>query len=95
MRPYKNYDHQRHVDEQNPPGSLVEWDLDPDDDMYWHGLKATHGETMLVLQTNNEWVPPTSPGSSFPACEVLQGGERRWVAAMYLRVITTPPTHSR
>lgn len=94
MRPYKNYDHQRHVDEQNPPGSLVEWDLDPDDDRYWRNLRAHRGESMLVLQTDNDWVPHGT-AAKFPACEVLQGGERRWVAAMYLRVITTPPTHSR
>lgn len=89
MRSHNNYDHHRHVDEQNPPGSLVEWDLDPDDDLYWRGLKARRGETMLVLQTDNEWAPHDASGSGkfrkFPACEVLQGAGRRWVAAMYLR----------
>ena len=88
IRSHNNYDHYRHVDKQNPPGSLVEWDLDPDDDRYWRGLKARRGETMLVLQTDNEWAPHgASSSAKFPACEVLQGAERRWVAAMYLRKV--------
>lgn len=85
MVSHQNYDHLLHVDEQNPPGSLVEWDLDPDDHLYWRSLKARHGESMIVLQTDNEWQPNDPDHGKFPACEVLQAGNRRWVAAMYLR----------
>lgn len=82
------YDYRRHVDEQFPPGSLVEWNnatMRYED--IWRPLDACPGEVMLVLQTTMNGSPfPIDPGSpgGFPSCEVLQGDKRRWVAAMYL-----------
>lgn len=82
------YDYKRHVDEQFPTGSLVVWNnaTIKHEDM-WCALDACRGESMLVLQTTMHGYPypgPPDTNSGFPSCEVLQGGKRRWVAAMYL-----------
>ena len=88
---HNRYDYTSHVDEQFPPGSLVEWNsLEMKFEDTWHALDACRGEFMLVLQTTMHGYPyPAEPGTSagFPSCEVLQGGKRRWVAAMYLHKV--------
>jgi hypothetical protein len=79
------YDYNRPIEQQFPVGSLVAWGLDPNDELYWRSLKAKPGEVMLVLNADSEWRGAfTSSTGHFPACEVLQGDQRRWVAAMYL-----------
>ena len=83
--PSISYDPDRHVDEQLPTGSLVEWDMDPEVELYWRALQADPSDRMLVIQTDNEWNPDGKPDGSYPACKILQGGKLRWAAAMYLR----------
>ena len=85
---HSEYDYTRHVGEQFPPGSLVEWNnVTVKYEDVRHALDACPGEIMLVLQTTMHGTPyPIEPGShsGFPSCEVLQGDKRRWVGAMYL-----------
>jgi len=78
------YDYNRPIEQQFPVGSLVVWSLDPNDELYHRSLKAKPGDVMLVLNADSEWRGSGEIGH-FPACEVLQGDQRRWVAAMYLR----------
>jgi hypothetical protein len=78
------YDYNRPIEQQFPVGSLVIWNLDPNDGLIHRSLKAKPDDMMLVINADSEF-GDWSSNCHFPACEVLQGDQRRWVAAIYLR----------